>query len=105
MEVYDLWENYHLNNFHAGTKAQEDLLKEAVKNRELNTYGANNYKETCAYLESKDMLYDKDYLVSKTKGWEYNKSPLSIWNRLVKRRNTRRRFIKNKIINNRRNSL
>jgi hypothetical protein len=65
MEVYDLWENYHLNNFHAGTKAQEDLLKEAVKNRELNTYGANNYKETCAYLESKDMLYDKDYLVSK----------------------------------------
>lgn len=65
MEVYDLWKNYHLNDFHAGTKAQEDLLKEAVKNGELNTYGANNYKETCAYLESKDMLYDKNYLVSK----------------------------------------
>lgn len=65
MEVYDLWKNYHLNDLHAGTKAQEDLLKEAVKNGELNTYGANNYKETCAYLESKDMLYDKNYLVSK----------------------------------------
>lgn len=64
MEVYDLWENYHLNDLHAGTKAQEDLLKEAVKNGELNTYGANNYKETCAYLESKNMLYDKNYLVS-----------------------------------------
>lgn len=59
MEVYDLWKNYHLNGLHAGTKAQEDLLKEAVKNGELNTYGANNYKETCAYLESKNMLYDK----------------------------------------------
>lgn len=65
MEVYDLWKNYHLNDLRAGTKAQEDLLKEAVKNGELNTYGANNYKETCAYLESKDMLYDKNYLVSK----------------------------------------
>ena len=65
MEVYDLWKNYHLNDLHAGTKAQEDLLKEAVKNGELNTYGANNYKETCAYLESKNMLYDKNYLVSK----------------------------------------
>ncbi len=65
MEVYDLWKKYHLNDLHAGTKAQEDLLKEAVKNGELNTYGANNYKETCAYLESKDMLYDKNYLVSK----------------------------------------
>lgn len=65
MEIYDLWKNYHLNDLHAETKAQEDLLKEAVKNGELNTYGANNYKETCAYLESKDMLYDKNYLVSK----------------------------------------
>lgn len=65
MEIYDLWKNYHLNDLHTGTKAQEDLLKEAVKNGELNTYGANNYKETCAYLESKDMLYDKNYLVSK----------------------------------------
>ena len=65
MEVYDLWKKYPLNDLHAGTKAQEDLLKEAVKNGELNTYGANNYKETCAYLESKDMLYDKNYLVSK----------------------------------------
>ena len=35
MEVYDLWKNYHLNNFHAGTKAQEDLLKEAVKMESL----------------------------------------------------------------------
>lgn len=65
MEVYDLWKKYHLNDLRAGTKAQEDLLKEAVKNGELNTYGANNYKETCAYLESKNMLYDKNYLVSK----------------------------------------
>lgn len=64
-EIYDLWKKYHLNNFHAGTKEQEDILKEAVKTGELEGYGANYYKETCDYLESKDMLYDKKYLVEK----------------------------------------
>lgn len=63
-EIYDLWKKYHLNNLHAGTKEQEDILKEAVKTRELEEYGAN-YKEKCDYLESKDMLYDKKYLVEK----------------------------------------
>lgn len=65
-EIYDLWKNYHLNDLHAGTKAQEDILREAVKNGELKSYGASAYEETCAYLESKDMLYDKNYLVEKT---------------------------------------
>lgn len=63
-EIYDLWKKYHLNDLHAGTKEQEDILKEAVKTRELEEYGAN-YKEKCDYLESKDMLYDKKYLVEK----------------------------------------
>lgn len=63
-EIYDLWKKYHLNDLHAGTKKQEDILKEAVKTRELEEYGAN-YKEKCDYLESKDMLYDKKYLVEK----------------------------------------
>jgi hypothetical protein len=64
-EIYDLWKKYHLNDLHAGTKEQEDILKEAVKTGELEGYGANYYKETCDYLESKDMLYDKKYLVEK----------------------------------------
>lgn len=64
-EIYDLWKKYHLNDLHAGTKEQEDILKEAVKTGELEGYGANYYKETCDYLESKDMLYDKEYLVEK----------------------------------------
>lgn len=64
-EIYDLWKKYHLNNLHAGTKAQEDILKEAMKNGELKGCGVNSYNESCAYLESKDMLYDKNYLVEK----------------------------------------
>lgn len=64
-ELKDLWEKYHLNNFHAGTKAQEDALKEAVNKGILKTYGANNYKESCDYLASIDLLYDKNYLSNK----------------------------------------
>lgn len=65
-EVLYLWKNYHLNDMHAGTKSQESLLKEAVKNGELERYGANNYEETCNYLESKGMLFDVGYMVEKT---------------------------------------
>ena len=75
-EVHYLWKNYHLNDFHAGTKAQESVLKEAVKNGELKAYGANNYQETCSYLESKGLLYDTEYMVEKTdKNGETHKVP------------------------------
>lgn len=73
VEVLDLWEKYHLNDMHAGTPTQERLLKEAVASGELKAYGANNYDETCAYLESKGMLYDAGHMVIKTDkdGQEY----------------------------------
>lgn len=64
-EIYDLWNKYHLNDLRAGTKAQEEILKEAIRNGELKACGANSYDKSCAYLESKDMLYDKNYLVEK----------------------------------------
>lgn len=65
-EVVSLWKEYHLNYMHAGTKAQEYALKDAVKNGILPGYGANYYKESCDYLDSLGLLYDRDHLVEKT---------------------------------------
>lgn len=70
--ICDMWEKYHLNDMHAGTPAQEAILKEAVKNGELERYGANNYEETCNYLKERGMLVDKDYTTEKfPNGYRY----------------------------------
>ena len=58
--IYKMWEKYHLNGMHAGTHAQEEALKEAVKSGKLERYGANNYTETCDYLKSIG-LYEVEY--------------------------------------------
>lgn len=53
MEIYRLWDLYHLNDMHAGTKKQENFLKKHnVKN------WASNYDETCEFLSKNNMLYD-----------------------------------------------
>lgn len=49
--AYDMWSKYHLNGMNAGTITQENALKEAVKNGELDSYGANNFENTCNYLK------------------------------------------------------
>ena len=76
--IYDMWKKYHLNDLHAGTPEQETLLKEAVKNGELSSYGANNYKETCEYLKQHN-LYEvevkgKPYRYGS--GWLFEEIPL-----------------------------
>lgn len=67
-EIHDMWKKYHLNDMHAGTPRQEKALEEAVANGKLATYGASNYEETCAYLESIDLLEDKEFLVENKDG-------------------------------------
>lgn len=53
MEIYRLWDLYHLNDMHAGTKKQENFLKKHnIKN------WASNYNETCEFLNKNNMLYD-----------------------------------------------
>lgn len=49
--IYDMWQKYHLNGLHAGTKEQESVLKKATENGILSSCGANNYKECCDYLK------------------------------------------------------
>ena len=46
------WRKYHLNDKHAGTKRQEDLLKYCK---------SHGYKEQCDFLEKHSMLFDNGY--------------------------------------------
>lgn len=46
---------YHLNDCKAGTKRQEELVKEYKK---THTY---NYTEVCKFLEENNLLYDNGY--------------------------------------------
>lgn len=53
--VLEIWNEYHLNCMIAGTRKQEECLKE---------YKANNkydYTKACKYLEEHDLLVDNGY--------------------------------------------
>ena len=53
--VFTIWDEYHLNSMIAGTKKQEECLKEyKAKNR-------YDYKEACKYLEEHGLLEDNGY--------------------------------------------
>lgn len=69
--IKEMWSRYHLNGMHAGTPAQEALLKQAVRNGELSSYGANNYEETLSYLEKHGLLYDKSCEGKTEAGYKY----------------------------------
>ena len=55
-KIYRLWEQYHLNDMHAGTEKQEAALLEAG----LTGFAAD-YRECCDYLESINLLVDNGY--------------------------------------------
>lgn len=51
-KIVNWWRKYHLNDMHAGTKRQEDLLKYCK---------SHDYKEQCDFLEKHSMLFDNGY--------------------------------------------
>ena len=55
-KIHRLWKQYHLNDMHAGTVAQEEALEKAGL-----TGWASNYRECCKYLESIGLLEDNGY--------------------------------------------
>ena len=50
--IANWWRKYHMNDMHAGTKRQEDLLKYCK---------SHDYKEQCDFLEKHSMLFDNGY--------------------------------------------
>lgn len=57
--LYYMWQNYHLNDMHAGTPEQEEALSKGCTDR-------TDYKRACEYLEAQG-LYEVEY-----HGLEYN---------------------------------
>lgn len=54
--IYRLWKLYHLNDLHAGTKKQEEALKQ-----KFGGVNANIYTEQCEYLKSINLYDDNGY--------------------------------------------
>ena len=67
-ELYDLWEHYHLNGFHAGTPDQEAAITEWMKAG--NTF---NYDVVCDMLKARG-LYEVNYTGMSAGKW-YNNEP------------------------------
>ena len=76
-EIHRLWSLYHLNDMHAGTEEQEQALEKAVAEGKLDSYGANNYENTCAYLKSINLYEVKrdGELYKYGHGWLYYPIP------------------------------
>lgn len=54
-KIFYFWENYRLNDLHAGTEKQETLLKKTV-----NLHG-NDYYKQCEILKKNNLLFDNGY--------------------------------------------
>ena len=55
-KIYRLWKLYHLNDMHAGTKAQEECLKHY-----FDEHRETDYSAQCNYLEKHNLLVDNGY--------------------------------------------
>lgn len=55
-KIHRLWKQYHLNDMHAGTVAQEEALIKVGLTR-----FASDYRKCCDYLDSIGLLVDNGY--------------------------------------------
>lgn len=67
--IYRLWKEYHLNNLHAGTQKQEQILKE-VFGELLVTM---DYKDKCDCLAENGLFEDNGFKYGH--GWYYKEIP------------------------------
>ena len=56
-EFYKIWDEWHLNDLHPGSRRQEDALKLA----KIDNW-ANNYNKACDYLKSINLYNDDGYI-------------------------------------------
>lgn len=71
-EIYRLWKLYHLNDMHAGTEAQEELLKR---------YNVSKYDEACKLLAENNLYNDNGYIYGS--GWLYRSIPENDLNKII----------------------
>lgn len=53
IKILELWDRWHLNDLHAGTRKQEALLKKSK---------IHDYTERCNFLTSNDFQIDRGYM-------------------------------------------
>ena len=67
--IYNIWNEYHLNDLQSGTKKQTAALTKEL-------HRADHYKEACKYLESIGLFEDKGYKYGH--GWLCKEIPAEI---------------------------
>ena len=71
-EIYGYWKNWHLNDMRAGTRKQENAIREYRKTNPYKT--SDTYGENCEYLKSIGLLTDNladDEEFSVREGYKY----------------------------------
>lgn len=68
-QIYRLWKLYHLNDLHAGTKAQEKIINDAFE----KTNEQYDYDKACSILDKEGLLIDNGYKYGS--GWLYEPIP------------------------------
>ena len=72
--IVEVWRRWHLNDVHAGTQAQEDLLRQ---HRDEYVPGLTSYHEwACLFLQQHDLLVDDGYKYGS--GWVREEVPAEI---------------------------
>lgn len=56
-KLCDVWDRWHLNDMRAGTKKQEDAIRELRRTRHIGY----KYEEACEYLDEIGLLVDEGY--------------------------------------------
>lgn len=59
-KIVPVWKKWHLNDMHAGTERQDEVLDQYKKEHPDWRY---DYSEACEILKKHDLLYDRQYLV------------------------------------------
>jgi hypothetical protein len=59
LKIIEFWENHHLNDLKAGTKAQEEIIK---KYYEENINEKYDYKQACKILQNNNMYENRNYI-------------------------------------------
>lgn len=75
--ILELWTLYHLNDMHAGTPAQEAIIRAYSADWEkAKQQGVNSYDWACALLQRFKMLTVGDYTYGH--GWLYEPIPAEV---------------------------
>ena len=72
-KLLEIWERWHLNDLHAGTRKQEKAIREWRKKNNITGWA---YDKECEYLKSIGLLVDRGYEYGSS--WLYEPLPKDV---------------------------